>query len=77
MAGHNQLEVPTGLEIETDAQRIGNVAVVAAVVYRYFIGKIAEVGTHAELMEKQGIFYGLVETQNQTNKALAETVAAL
>lgn len=38
-------------------------------------GKIAEVGTHAELMEKQGIFYGLVETQAQTSKALAENMA--
>lgn len=38
-------------------------------------GKIAEVGTHAELMEKQGIFYNLVETQAQTSKALSENVA--
>lgn len=37
-------------------------------------GRIAELGTHAELMEKQGIFYNLVETQNQTSKALAETI---
>jgi ATP-binding cassette subfamily B protein len=35
-------------------------------------GKIAEVGTHAELMEKKGIFYSLVETQKQTSKAIAE-----
>ena len=35
-------------------------------------GKIAEVGTHAELMEKKGIFHGLVETQQQTSKAIAE-----
>lgn len=38
-------------------------------------GQIAEVGTHAELMEKKGIFYNLVETQSQTSKAIAETVA--
>ena len=38
-------------------------------------GKIVEVGTHAELMEKQGIFYSLVETQAQTSKALTENVA--
>jgi ATP-binding cassette subfamily B protein len=38
-------------------------------------GQIVESGTHAELMEKQGEFYKLVETQSQTNAALAETVA--
>lgn len=38
-------------------------------------GQIAEVGTHAELMEKKGIFFSLVETQSQTSKAIAETVA--
>ena len=34
-------------------------------------GEIAEVGTHAELMEKQGAFYKLVETQAQTSAAIA------
>ena len=29
-------------------------------------GKIAEVGTHEELMERQGIFYRLVKTQQET-----------
>src|SRR5262249_54853445 len=38
-------------------------------------GQIAEVGTHAELLEKKGIFYSLVETQQQTSKAISETVA--
>lgn len=38
-------------------------------------GKIAEVGTHAELMAKKGEFYKLVETQSQTSKAIADTVA--
>ncbi|HVK03561.1 MAG TPA: hypothetical protein VM490_08805, partial [Armatimonadaceae bacterium] len=38
-------------------------------------GQIAEAGTHAELMEKKGEFYKLVETQQQTSKAIAETVA--
>ncbi|MDX1931988.1 MAG: ABC transporter ATP-binding protein [Capsulimonadales bacterium] len=38
-------------------------------------GKIAEVGTHAELMEKKGIFYSLVETQKQTSKAVAEAAS--
>jgi ATP-binding cassette, subfamily B, bacterial len=38
-------------------------------------GQIAEVGTHQELMDKKGIFYSLVETQSQTSKAIAETVA--
>lgn len=38
-------------------------------------GQIVEVGTHAELMEKKGEFYKLVETQTQTSAAIAETVA--
>lgn len=38
-------------------------------------GQIVEVGTHAELMEKKGEFYKLVETQVQTSKAIADTVA--
>lgn len=38
-------------------------------------GKIIESGTHAELMAKQGEFYKLVETQAQTSKAIADTVA--
>lgn len=38
-------------------------------------GQIVEQGTHAELMDKKGEFYKLVETQSQTSAALAETVA--
>ena len=38
-------------------------------------GQIAEMGTHAELMEKQGVFYSLVETQKQTSKAIEEAQA--
>ena len=38
-------------------------------------GQIIEVGTHAELMEKKGEFFKLVETQSQTSAALAESVA--
>lgn len=34
-------------------------------------GQIVEVGTHAELMEKQGEFYKLVETQRQASEAIA------
>jgi ATP-binding cassette subfamily B protein len=34
-------------------------------------GEIVEVGTHAELLEKKGIFYNLVETQQQTSAAIA------
>ena len=33
-------------------------------------GEIVEVGTHAELMEKQGEFYKLVQTQQQTSQAI-------
>ena len=38
-------------------------------------GQIAEIGTHAELMEKKGEFFKLVETQTQNSQAIAETVA--
>ena len=34
-------------------------------------GKIAEIGTHEELMEKQGIFHSLVTTQQQTSAVMA------
>ncbi len=34
-------------------------------------GKIVEVGTHAELLEKQGEFYKLVQTQKETSAAIA------
>jgi len=35
-------------------------------------GRIAEVGTHAELLARRGIFYHLVRTQRMTTAALAE-----
>lgn len=34
-------------------------------------GKVAEVGTHAELMERQGHFYKLVKTQQETSAVMA------
>jgi ATP-binding cassette, subfamily B, bacterial len=34
-------------------------------------GRIAEVGTHAELMERQGHFYKLVKTQQETSAIMA------
>jgi ATP-binding cassette subfamily B protein len=33
-------------------------------------GQIAEIGTHEELMEKQGVFYNLVQTQTQINEII-------
>src|SRR5262249_13500586 len=33
-------------------------------------GEIAEMGTHAELMEKKGVFYKLVETQSQIHEII-------
>ncbi len=35
-------------------------------------GQIVEVGTHAELLEKKGEFFKLVETQTQTSAAIAQ-----
>jgi ATP-binding cassette subfamily B protein len=37
-------------------------------------GQIVEVGSHAELMEKQGEFYKLVQTQQQTSAAIAAAI---
>jgi ATP-binding cassette, subfamily B, bacterial len=34
-------------------------------------GRIVESGTHEELMEKQGVFYNLVETQKKTSEIIA------
>ena len=34
-------------------------------------GKVAEVGTHEELMDRKGIFYNLVHTQQQTSAIMA------
>lgn len=33
-------------------------------------GEIVEIGTHAELMEKQGVFYNLVQTQSAINEII-------
>ncbi|MDQ3815245.1 MAG: ABC transporter ATP-binding protein/permease, partial [Armatimonadota bacterium] len=35
-------------------------------------GEIVETGTHAELMEKKGVFYELVQTQSQINQIVGE-----
>jgi ATP-binding cassette subfamily B protein len=36
-------------------------------------GEIVEIGTHAELMEKKGVFYNLVETQSAINEIIGYT----
>jgi ATP-binding cassette subfamily B protein len=33
-------------------------------------GEIVEMGTHAELMEKKGVFHNLVETQSAVNQII-------
>ena len=33
-------------------------------------GKVAEVGTHQELLDKDGIFYNIVATQQQTTAVM-------
>lgn len=37
-------------------------------------GRIVEVGTHGELMEKRGVFYDLVQLQRQTSEIIAVNV---
>ena len=34
-------------------------------------GRIVEIGTHSELMDKRGVFYGLVQLQQQTSEIIA------
>lgn len=36
-------------------------------------GQIVEMGTHAELMERQGVFFKLVETQSRINEIIGYT----
>jgi len=38
-------------------------------------GEIVETGTHAELMEKQGVFHELVTTQSQLNQIIGAQAA--
>ena len=40
-------------------------------------GRMAEVGTHTELLKKRGIYYNLVMAQRQTSKLTSEAQAAL
>ncbi len=40
-------------------------------------GRIAETGTHTELLKKRGIYYNLVMAQRQTSKLTSEAQAAL
>ena len=40
-------------------------------------GRIAEVGTHTELLKKRGIYYNLVMAQRQTSKLTSEAQAAV
>ena len=49
----------------------------AMVTYLLENGRIAEVGTHTELLKKRGIYYNLVMAQRQTSKLTSEAQAAL
>ena len=40
-------------------------------------GRVAEVGTHAELLKRRGVYYNLVMAQRQTSKLTSEAQAAL
>ncbi|MBS4201145.1 ABC transporter ATP-binding protein [Bacillus sp. FJAT-49732] len=79
------LDIDTETAIQEALQRITKNRTTIAIAHRLstlknadrlFVlekGKIAEVGTHQELMQKQGIYYGLIMAQRNMTKAKAKT----
>ncbi|MCJ8007081.1 ABC transporter ATP-binding protein [Lederbergia wuyishanensis] len=79
------LDIDTESAIQEALQRITKNRTTIAIAHRLstlknadrlFVlekGKVAEVGTHQELMQKQGIYYGLIMSQRNMTKAKAKT----
>ncbi len=79
------LDIDTESEIQEALQRITKNRTTIAIAHRLstlknadrlFVlnkGEIAEVGTHQELMQKQGIYYGLIMAQRNMTKTKAKT----
>jgi ATP-binding cassette subfamily B protein len=78
----SSLDVETELSIQESLQRITKGRTTIAIAHRLSTlrnanrlivldeGKIAEVGTHTELLRKKGIYYKLVMAQRQSGKAV-------
>ena len=79
----SSLDTPTEKKIQEAIQRLIKGRTTFAIAHRLSTlrsadrlvvldaGKIAEIGTHEELMTKQGIFYNLVSTQQETSAVMA------
>ena len=79
----SSLDTPTEKKIQEAIQRLVKGRTTFAIAHRLSTlrsagrlvvldaGKIAEVGTHEELMAREGIFYNLVKTQRETSAVMA------
>lgn len=79
----SSLDTPTEKKIQEAIQRLIKGRTTFAIAHRLSTlrsadrlvvleaGKIAEVGTHEELMTRQGIFYNLVTKQRETSAVMA------
>ena len=79
----SSLDTPTEKKIQEAIQRLVKGRTTFAIAHRLSTlrsadrlvvldaGKIAEVGTHEELMAREGIFYNLVNTQRETSAVMA------
>ena len=79
----SSLDTPTEKKIQEAIQRLVKGRTTFAIAHRLSTlrsadrlvvldaGKIAEIGTHEELMAREGIFYNLVNTQRETSAVMA------
>ncbi|MCZ6678633.1 MAG: ABC transporter ATP-binding protein, partial [Candidatus Poribacteria bacterium] len=79
----SSLDTPTEKKIQTAIARLVKGRTTFAIAHRLSTlrnadrlvvlddGKIAEVGTHEELMDRKGLFYNLVHTQQETTAIMA------
>ena len=79
----SSLDTPTEKKIQEAIQRLVKGRTTFAIAHRLSTlrsadrlvvldgGKIAEIGTHEELMVREGIFYNLVKTQRETSAVMA------
>ena len=79
----SSVDTPTDKKVQQALQRLVKGRTTFAIAHRLSTlrsadrlvvideGRVAEAGTHQELMEKEGIFYQLVTTQQQTTAVMA------